>query len=131
MSPGFRAAVPLEQPGRLHIGDHLGGVDIGERMDPKGHVADQFDEHPTEPEGDERAERRVLGHADDHLVAPGDELLDQGALGIDPPHRSPDRIARRRLGTLGHVENDPADIALVEHARGDDLEDHRAADLRG
>ena len=44
-------------------------VDVGERRDPERGVADQLGEHAAGPEGDERAEDRILHDPGEQLGA--------------------------------------------------------------
>ena len=99
-------------------------------MDTEGDIADQLDEHATEPESDQRAERRVLGHPDDDLVALADELLHQGTFGV--VHHGHHLIeGSSHLFVSLDVEDDPADIGLVESTRGNHLQHHGVSDLLG
>ena len=50
---------------------HLGGVAVGDRGDPHRHVLQQLDVDPAQAEDEKWTEGRVLGHADQYLVAPG------------------------------------------------------------
>jgi hypothetical protein len=68
VSAGRGAAEAGDEASRLAAGDELLGVDVGERRDPEGRIADQLREDAAGAEGDERAEDRVLDDSCQQLV---------------------------------------------------------------
>ena len=63
------AAEAGDEPAGLARADELLGVDVGERREPELRLADQLGEHAAGPEGDERAEDRILDDAGEQLGA--------------------------------------------------------------
>ena len=61
--------IPLEKPEPLGLPHHLGSVDISERMDSEGDILKELHIDPAQPEDDQRAKIRVLGHPDQDLVS--------------------------------------------------------------
>ena len=79
---GIATAVPVEQFGGLYLADHLGGIDVGERVEPERDVTEQLDEDAAEAEREERPKQGILGHPDEYLVSAADEFLNERSRGI-------------------------------------------------
>ena len=96
-----RAAEAGDEPPALPPVHELLGVDVGERRDPEGRVADQLGEDAAGAEGDERAEDRVLDDAREQLGAALQVRLDD--------HRRADPLGRgAHLLLVREVERDAA-----------------------
>ena len=101
--------------------DELVRVDVRERREPEVGVADQLGHHSAGPEGDERAEDRVLRDAREQLDAALDlRLHDHGA--ADALGRGADGLG------VGEVERDAARLRLVRAGQGG-LDDDGEAEL--
>ena len=79
MSTPGAAADPVQDLGRADAVDHVERVLARDRREAERHVAQDLDEDAAEAERHDRAERRVLDRADEHLGALREHLLDLDA----------------------------------------------------
>ena len=86
-SAACAAAEPADESPCLAGGDQLLGVDVRERRDAEGRVADQLREDAAGPEGDERAEDWILYETCEQLGASAEHRLDD--------HRQADPVRGR------------------------------------
>jgi hypothetical protein len=111
---GSAAVAGYEKAGLLLV-EELLGVDVRERRDAEAGFADQLGQHSARPEGDERAERRVLHDAGEELGPARDHLLDD--------HGLADSLGCLADGSLvAEIEGNASRLGLVR--AGDGRLDH-------
>ena len=67
--------VAVQQGGSSDAADHVVRVDVSERGQPGGVIAEHIGGDTAEPEHDQRPEHRLVRHADKHLDALGQHGL--------------------------------------------------------
>ena len=82
MSAGACPRYPCSSLKPADAVEEIVGVAIGQRRDPEADVAEHFDMDAAEPEGDERAEQRIVGDADHRFDAAGDHRLNHHAFAV-------------------------------------------------
>ena len=129
-STGRPAPVAEEQLRPAQRSHELVRVLVGDRHEAQGAVGEQLRGHAAEPEQHERAERRVVRDADDHLDAGAATIGCTTAPVIAAPSRSRHRGVRLLDARLvAQVERDPADVALVHELGRRRLQHHREPEL--
>ena len=81
----------LDQPAERALREELSGVGVGQRSKRERDGADELRLHATEPDGDQRPERRILCRADEQLGASQHRLHEHGA--ADASSGLPDSLA--------------------------------------
>ena len=77
---GRLAARAFEHRPAAQFADHAVRLLDPERRDAEGHVAQHLDKDAAEPEHHDRAEHRIVLHAEDHLDAAAHHRRDQDAV---------------------------------------------------
>ena len=88
----FRATKAGQQAGGFERPDHARGLGLVDRRGGVNDVAEQLHRRAAKAQHHDRAEGRVVDHADDQFVALGRHALDQDAV---------DRCVRRVTGDVG------------------------------
>ena len=130
-STGRGVAVPEEERRAAERPDHLVGVEHRERHDAQRGVADELRRDAAHPEQDERAEERIVRHADDQLDAGRRHRLHERvahAILERVAHRRRTRVAARCR--LSRSSRTPPTSRLVDECRGARLEHDGVAQLR-
>ena len=127
---GLAAERPEQLLGR-EIVEKLVGVELGERDQPEGDVAEGFGEHSPDAEHDARTELRIAHEPRDELARAAHhrrhEELDRAVVGAGRG----EELGRGRAdrGRVGQSEPDEAALGLVGDGVAAQLDDHRVAEL--
>ena len=116
---GGSPSISLEEREDGQRPDHLARIQVGDRGDPDGDVAEHLHCAAAGPAGDDGTEQRVVHHADQDLHPCGHHPLHEEPLDRVPG--SPDRRGELRRGTLDlrqrrEAEPDCPRLGLVDEA---------------